>query len=220
MAAITALMVKALRDETGAPMGKCKKALKEVEGDHDKAVEWLMKHSAAAASKKSGRTAVEGRVDAYVHHDGRTGVLMEVNAETDFVGRNEEFQQFVRDLCMQVAAMSPLYVSADQIPADQTAKQRDIFEAQVREMGKPDHIVPRIAEGKLKAWHKDVCLMNQPFVKDDKNRPVSDVLNEKIAKIGEKLVIRRFVRFELGEGLEKKVDNFAEEVAQMTAVRA
>jgi len=210
-------MVKALRDQTGAPMGQCKKALKETEGNHDDAVEWLQKHALAAASKKAGRTAAEGRVDAYVHHDGRTGVLMEVNAETDFVGRNEDFQQFVKDLCMQVAAMSPQYVHADEIPEAVSAKQKDIFEAQVREMGKPEHIIPRIAEGKLKAWYKDVCLLDQPFVKDDKNRPVRDVLNEKIAKIGERLVVRRFVRFELGEGIEKKVDNFVEEVAAMAA---
>ena len=152
MAAITATIVKALRDQTGAPMGKCKAALKETEGDHAKAVEWLQKHSAAAANKKAGRTAAEGRVECYVHHDGRTGVLMEVNAETDFVGRNADFQNFCKDLCMQVAAMSPTYVSSDEIPAELAAKQREIFEAQVREMGKPEHLVPRIAEGKLKAW--------------------------------------------------------------------
>lgn len=217
MAAITALMVKSLREETGAPMGKCKKALQEVEGDHTKAVEWLMKHSAAAASNKASRTAVEGRVDAYVHHDGRTGVLMEVNAETDFVGRNEEFQQLVRDLCMQVAAMAPKYVSTDEIPADEAAKQREIFEAQVREMGKPEAIVPRIAEGKLQAWYKDICLLEQAFVKDEKGRPIREVINEKIARIGEKIVIRRFVRFELGEGLAKKEDDFAAEVAAMAS---
>ena len=215
MAAITAIMVKALREQTGAPMGKCKTALKETDGDHAKAVEWLQKHSAAAADKKAGRTAVEGRVESYVHHDGRTGVLMEVNAETDFVGRNEDFQQFCRDLCMQVAAMAPQYVSSDEIPAADIAKQTEIFEAQVREMGKPEHIVPRIAEGKLKAWYKDICLLDQAFVKDDKGRPVQEVLNELIGKIGERIVVRRFVRFELGEGLEKKVDNFAEEVKQM-----
>ena len=141
---------------------------------------------------------------------------MEVNSETDFVGRNEDFQKFCKDLCMQVAAMSPTYVSADQIPADIVAKQTEIFEAQVREMGKPEHIVPRIAQGKLKAWHKEICLMEQPFVKDEKNRPVGDVLNELIGRIGERLVIRRFVRFELGEGIEKKEDNLAAEVAAMT----
>lgn len=215
MAAITATMVKALRDQTAAPMGKCKSALKEVDGDHDKAVEWLQKHSAAAANKKADRTAAEGRVESYVHHDGRTGVLMEVNAETDFVGRNEEFQQFCRDLCMQVAAMSPTYVSSEEIPADLIAKQTEIFEAQVREMGKPEKIVPRIAEGKLQAWLKDVCLLEQPFVKDDKNRAVKEVLNGLTAKIGERLVVRRFVRFELGDGIEKKVDNFVDEVKAM-----
>ena len=215
MTAITATMVKALREQTGAPMGKCKAALKENEGDHGKAVEWLQKHSAAAASKKSDRTAAEGRVESYVHHDGRTGVLMEVNAETDFVGRNEDFQKFCKDLCMQVAAMSPLYISPDEIPAELVAKQTEIFAAQVREMGKPEKIIPHIAEGKIKAWYKDVCLLDQPFVKDEKNRPIRDVLNEMIGKIGERIVIRRFVRFELGDGIEKKTDNFVDEVKAM-----
>ncbi len=215
MAEITAKMIKELRDATGAPMGDCKKALIESEGDHKAANEWLQKKNAANATKKSGRTAAEGVISSYLHHDGRTGVLVEVNAETDFVAKNETFQQFARDVAMQIAALSPIYVSPDEIPADVIATQREIFEAQVREMGKPENLVPRIAEGKLKAWFAESCLLDQPFVKDEKGRALRDVLIEMIGKIGENLVIRRFVRFELGEGIEKKADDFAAEVARM-----
>lgn len=217
MATISAGMVKELREVSGAPMGECKKALVESNGDQAAALEWLQKRSAAAASKKAHRTAAEGRVGAYVHHDGRTGVLMEVNAETDFAAKTEDFADLVRDLCMQVAAMNPAYVKPEDIPEDLLAKQREIFEAQVREMGKPDHLVPRIAEGKVKAWYADVCLIEQPFVKDEKGRTIREVLAERIAKTGENIVVRRFVRFELGEGLEKREDDFAAEVARMSA---
>ena len=216
MAAVSALMVKELRGATGAPMGECKKALVECEGNHNDAIEWLQKHSAATANKKADRTAAEGRVGSYVHHDGRTAVLMEVNCETDFVAKTEEFASLVRDLCMQVAAMSPLYVRSEDVPADEVAKQREIFEAQVRELGKPEKLVPRIAEGKLNAWYGDVCLLEQAFVKDEKGRKIREVMTERIAKTGENMVIRRFVRYELGEGLEKRVDDFADEVARMT----
>ncbi len=215
MAEITAKMVKELRDTTGAPMGDCKKALTESDGDMKSAIEWLQKKSAATATKKAGRAAAEGMIGTYVHHDGRTGVLVEVNAETDFVAKNESFQQFARDVAMQIAALSPQYVSPSEIPADQLATQREIFEAQVRELGKPENLVPRIAEGKLKAWYGEICLLEQAFVKDDKGRSVQQVLTELIGKIGENIVIRRFVRFELGEGLEKREDDFAAEVARM-----
>jgi elongation factor Ts len=210
-------MVKELRGATGAPMGECKKALVESGGDHSAAVEWLQKRSVAAASKKASRTAAEGRVDSYVHHDGRTAVLMEINCETDFVAKTEDFIALIRDLCMQVAAMSPSYVKPEDVPESALAKQREIFEAQVREMGKPENLVPRIAEGKLKAWYSDICLLEQAFVKDDKGRKVRSILNERIAKTGENIVIRRFVRFELGEGLEKRDDDFVAEVARMAA---
>ena len=217
MAKISALQVKELRGITGAPMGDCKKALVESEGDLTKATEWLQKRNAAKVEKKAGRTAAEGLIQTYLHHDGRTGVIAEVNSETDFVAKNEDFRQFVRDLCMHIAALSPTYVSRDDVPANVVAKQVEIAEAQVREMGKPEHLVPRIAEGKVKSWYADHCLLDQPYVKDDKNRAVSVVLTELAGKIGEKLVIRRFVRYELGDGIEKKTDDFADEVARMAA---
>jgi elongation factor Ts len=215
MAEINASMVKALREQTGAPMGDCKKALQECDGDLKAAADWLQKKSAATASKKAGRTAAEGVIGSYVHHDGRTGVLVEINAETDFVARNEAFQQFARDIAMQIAALAPVYVSPSEIPADELARQREICEAQVRELGKPEQLVPRIAEGKLSAWYAESCLLEQPFVKDDKGRKVSQILTELIGKIGENIVIRRFVRFELGDGIAKKEDDFAAEVARM-----
>ncbi len=215
MAEITAKLIKELRDMTGAPMGDCKKALTECDGDMKKSQEWLQKKSAATATKKAGRTAAEGMVAAYVHHDGKTGVLVEINSETDFVAKNEDFQQFARDVAMQIAAMSPRYVRPEEIPADELATQREIFEHQVREMGKPEALVPKIAEGKLKAWYGDICLVEQPFVKDEKGRRIADVLTELVGRIGENIVIRRFTRFELGEGIAKKEDDFAAEVARM-----
>lgn len=215
MADITAKMVKELRDATGAPMGDCKKALQESDGDMKAATEWLQKKSAATASKKAGRTAAEGVIGTYLHHDGRTGVLVEVNAETDFVAKNEAFQQFARDIAMQIAALAPKYVSSSEIPEAEVNTQREIFQAQVRELGKPENLVPRIAEGKLGSWYAEICLLDQAFVKDEKGRKVSEVLTELIGKIGENIVIRRFVRFELGEGVEKKEDDFAAEVARM-----
>ena len=216
MGKISAMMVKQLRDATGAPMGECKKALVETEGNQDAAIEWLQKRSAATADKKASRTTAEGRVGSYVHHDGRTAVLMEINSETDFVAKTDEFGSLLSDLCMQVAAMSPTYVKSEDVPADKLAHQLEIFEAQVREMGKPEHLVPRIAEGKLKAWYSDVCLLDQPFVKDDKGRKIREILQERIAKTGENIVVRRFERYELGEGMEKRADDFADEVARMT----
>ncbi len=215
MAEISAKLIKELRDMTGAPMGDCKKALTECDGDMKKAQEWLQKKSAATATKKAGRTAAEGIVAAYVHHDGKTGVLVEINSESDFVAKNEDFQQFARDVAMQIAAMSPKYVRPEEIPADELATQREIFEHQVRELGKPEALVPKIAEGKLKAWYADICLVEQPFVKDEKGRRIADVLTELVGRIGENLVIRRFTRFELGEGIAKKEDDFAAEVARM-----
>lgn len=217
MATITAALVKELRNATSAPMGDCKKALVESDGDLKLATEWLQKRSSAKVAKKAGRTAAEGLVATYVHHDGRTAVIAEVNSETDFVAKNAQFSGFVSDLCMHIAAMSPTYVSQDDVPADVVAKQREIAEHQVREMGKPEHLVPRIAEGKLKAWFGDHCLLDQPFVKDEKSRSVSTCLTELAATIGEKLVIRRFVRYELGEGIAKREDNFVDEVAKMAA---
>ncbi len=214
---ITAQMIKGLREITGAPMGDCKKALTESDGDEAKALEFLQKKSLASAQKKSGRTAVEGRVGSYVHHDGKTGVLIEVNCESDFVAKTAEFDEIVRSLCLQIAAMSPKYVKKEEIPADVLDHQRQIYEAQVREMGKPENLVPRIAEGKMTAWYGDICLLDQAFVKDEKGLAVGKWLAERVGKTGENIVVRRFVRFELGEGMEKKADDFVAEVARMTA---
>lgn len=216
MGAISPAMIKDLRDRTGAPMGDCKKALEENSGDLNKAIEFLQKKALASATKKAGRTAAEGRVGAYVHHDGKTGVLIEVNSESDFVANTDEFKELVSSLCLQIAAMSPKYVRKEEVPADELAKQREIFEAQVRELGKPENLVPKIAEGKLAAWYGEIVLLEQAFVKEDK-LTVGKWLAEKVGKIGENIVVRRFVRFELGEGIEKKQDDFVAEVARMAA---
>jgi elongation factor Ts len=210
-------MIKELRDMTGAPMGDCKKALQECEGAQDKAVEYLQKKSLATAQKKAGRTAAEGRVGAYVHHDGKLAVLVEINCETDFVAKTADFDELVKSVSMQIAAMGPKYVKREDIPATEIDHQRQIFEAQVREMGKPENLVPRIAEGKMSAWYQEVCLLDQPFVKDEKGIAVGKWLAERVAKTGENIQVRRFVRFELGEGLQKRADDFVEEVARMAA---
>lgn len=214
---ITAQMIKDLREVTGAPMGDCKKALTEHAGDQQKAIEFLQKKSLASAQKKSGRLAAEGRVGSYVHHDGKLAVLVEVNCESDFVAQTADFEELTRGLCMQIAAMSPKWVKKDDVPADVLQHQREIFEAQARESGKPEAIIPKIAEGKLNAWFADMCLLEQAYVKDEKGTPVGKWLAEKVGKIGENIVVRRFVRYELGEGLEKKADDFVAEVERMAA---
>ncbi len=214
---ITPQMIKELRELTGAPMGDCKKALTENNGDQQKAVEFLQKKSLASAAKKSSRVAAEGRLGTYVHHDGKLAVLVEVNSESDFVANTEDFAELVRGLCFQIAAMSPRWVRKEDVPSDVLAKQREIFEAQVRELGKPEALVPKIADGKLNAWYADVCLMDQAYVRDEKGTPIGKWLAEKIGKIGENIVVRRFVRWELGEGIEKKQDDFVAEVERMAA---
>jgi elongation factor Ts len=212
--AISPAQIKELRERTGAPMGDCKKALEENAGDIAKAIEYLQKKSLATAAKKSGRVAAEGRIGSYVHHDGKTGVLIEVNSESDFVAKTDDFKEIVASLCLQIAAMSPRWVKREDIPTDALDVQRGIYEAQVRELGKPENLVAKIAEGKLNAWYGDVCLLDQTFVKDDK-LTVGKWLSERIGKTGENIVVRRFVRFELGEGIEKKADDFAAEVERM-----
>ncbi len=210
---ISASTVKELRERTGAGMMDCKKALQETGGDMDAAIEYLQKKQLAAVGKKAGRIAAEGLVGSYIHAGGRIGVLLEVNCETDFVSRNEDFQQFVKDICMHIAAASPQVVSGDELPAAEVAKQREIFKGQAMEEGKPEHIAEKMVEGRLKKWQKDVALLEQPFVKDT-DKTVGDLQSELTAKIGEKISIRRFVRFEVGEGIEKRQDDFAAEVAK------
>lgn len=208
---IEASAVKELRERTGAGMMDCKKALTESNGDMEKAIEILREKGLAAAAKKAGRIASEGIVDAYIHGGGRIGVLIEVNSETDFVAKNEEFRQFVRDMAMQVAAANPLYVRREEVDAHVVEKEREIFRAQALNEGKPEKIVEKMVEGRVDKYYKEICLLEQPFIKDT-DKTVQDVLTAMIAKIGENISIRRFVRFEKGEGLAKKEDNFVEEV--------
>lgn len=209
--AISAKLVKELRDKTGAGMMDCKKALTETDGDMEKAVEYLREKGIAKAAKKSDRIAAEGVVESYIHAGGRIGVLVEVNCETDFVAKTDDFKNFVRDIAMQIAAMNPKYVRSEEIPASVVEKEREILKQQALQEGKPEHIVDKMVEGRLQKHFKDICLLDQPFVKDP-DKTVDQLVKEMIAKIGENINIRRFVRYEMGEGLEKREDNFAEEV--------
>ena len=208
---ISASMVKELRQMTGAGMMDCKRALQETNGDMDKAVELLREKGLAAAAKKAGRIAAEGIVDSYIHMGGKIGVLVEVNCETDFVAKTDEFKAFVRDIAMHIAAANPQYLSKDDVPEDVIAKEKEILKAQALNEGKPEKIAEKIVEGRIEKYFKEVCLLEQPFVKDP-DKSIQDYVNEQIATIGEKISIRRFVRYQMGEGLEKRQDNFAEEV--------
>ena len=207
---VTAEQVKELREMTGAGVMDCKKVLVETDGNMDKAVELLRERGIAKAAKKASRIAAEGLVEAYIH-SGRYGALVEVNSETDFVSKNEEFRAFVRDVAMHIVASNPKYVSRDEVPADVVEAEKEILKAQALNEGKPAAIVDKMVEGRINKFFEEVCLLDQPFVKDQ-DKTVQEVLNEKIAVIGENIVIRRFVRFERGEGIEKKKENFAEEV--------
>jgi len=215
VAEISASAVKELREKTGAGMMDCKKALAETAGDFTKAEEYLRKKGLSAAAKKAGRIASEGAVASYVHMGGKIGVLVEVNCETDFAARSEAFQQLVKDIAMQIAASAPLYVRREEVPAALVEKEMEIARGQAREQKKPEAIVEKIAQGKVDKYFREVCLLEQPFVKDDK-LAVQDVLTQAVAKIGENMQVRRFARFVLGEGLEKKQENLAEEVAKVT----
>ena len=208
---ITSEMIKQLRERTGAGMMDCKKALTETDGDMDKAIELLRKKGLAAAAKKAGRIAAEGIVDSYIHGNGRIGVLVEVNIETDFAAQNEEFKQFVKDIAMQIAAAKPEYVSREEIPAKVIEAEKDIIRAQSAKEGKPENIIEKMLTGRVEKYYKEVCLLEQEWIKDS-SRTIKDLLSEKIAIIGENINIRRFVRFERGEGIEKKEEDFADEV--------
>lgn len=208
---IKATDVKALRDQTGAGMMDCKKALVESNGDFNKAVEYLREKGIANAEKKSGRVAAEGIVTSYIHGNGRIGVLLEVNIETDFAAKNEDFQQFAKDVAMQVAAMNPMYVSRDEVPEDVVEKEKAILKAQALNEGKPEKVVDKIIEGRIDKFFKAICLEEQPFIKDT-DKTVQGLTTELISRIGENIKIRRFTRYEMGEGLEKRNENFAEEV--------
>lgn len=209
---ISASSVKDLRERTGAGIMDCKKALKETEGDIDKAVDFLRKKGMSAASKKADRVASEGLVGSYLHAGGKIGVLVEVNCETDFVAKNEDFQNLIRDIAMHIAAANPLNVTREEISAELIEKEREIFKAQALETGKPENIVDKIVQGRVDKFCSEITLMEQSFVKDP-DKTIENVVSEAIAKIGEKISIRRFARFHVGEGLEKKESNLAEEVA-------
>lgn len=190
--------IKKLRELTGAGIMDCKEALKETNGDFEKAIEWLRQKGLSALAKRAEREAKEGLIDSYIHFGGRVGVLIEVNCETDFVARNEEFKRFVHDLAMQIAAQGPLYISREDVPDEVIEKEKAIYYEQLKDENKPDHIKEKIVEGKLEKFYEQVCLLDQPFIKNQDIK-IKDYLGEMAAKLGENIVIRRFVRFVLGE---------------------
>ena len=212
--AISAAMIKQLRERTNAPMMDCKKALTETDGDMDKAVEFLRKKGLAGAKKRAGRTAAEGAVGSYIHGEGRIGVMVEVNCETDFVARTDDFKKLVKEIAMQIAATPPICVSRDEVPADELEKEKEIRAAQLKDSGKPEKIIPKIIEGQINKWYSEVCLMEQTYNRD-KDKTIEDLVNEISASTGEKVVVRRFARYELGEGLEKRSNDLGAEVAEM-----
>ena len=214
---ISASMVRDLREKTGAGMMDCKKALEENAGNFDNAVDWLRTKGLGKAAKKAGRVAAEGLVSSYIHAGGRIGVLLEVNSETDFVARNEDFQNFTRDVAMHIAAIGPQFVRVEEIPQEVRDREAAVLRAKAIEEGKKPDFVDKIVDGQIKKWSAEICLMDQKFVKDP-DKTVNEMLQNLIAKIGENLVVRRFVRFELGEGIEKKTTDFAAEVAAAAKV--
>ena len=200
MAEVTAAMVKELRERTGAGMMDCKRALGETGGDIEKALHYLREKGLAVAAKKAGRVATEGIIDSYIHLTGRVGVLIEVNCETDFVARTDDFRSFVHDLALQVAAARPEFICREDVPVEVVGKEKEILAAQVKEEGKPEKIVQKIVDGRLEKFFKEVCLLEQSFIKNP-DITVQQLLNEQITRLGENILVRRFTRYELGEGL-------------------
>jgi elongation factor Ts len=217
MAEVTATMIKDLRERTGAGMADCKKALQETDADMEKAIDYLRKKGLAKAAKKAGREATEGAVVSYIHGGGRIGVLVEINCETDFVARNDDFVNFTKDVAMQIAAMAPQFVRKDEVDDATIAREKDVLLAKAKESGKPEPVVQKMVEGQISKWLKEICLLDQAFVKNP-DKTIDQLQQELIAKIGENIKIRRFVRFELGEGLDKKKDDFAAEVAKQAGL--
>ncbi|MDI6630928.1 MAG: translation elongation factor Ts [Bacillota bacterium] len=201
MVEISAKLVKELRERTGAGMMDCKKALTETGGDMEKAILYLREKGLAAAAKRAGRVAKEGLVSAYVHPGNRVGVLVEVNCETDFVAKTEDFKNFVHDIALQIAASRPEYISRDDLPAEVIAREKEILRAQALNEGKPEKVIEKMVEGRIEKFFKETCLLEQPFIKNP-DVTVKDLLHEIIGRIGENIVIRRFVRYELGEGVD------------------
>ncbi len=210
--AITAKMVQELRTKTGAGIMDCKRALTDTDGDIEKAVEELRKKGLASAAKRAGRVTSEGQVASYIHAGGKLGVLVEINCETDFVARTEQFQQLVKDISMHIAASSPLYLNREEVPEELLNKEREIYQAQFLDSGKPEKVIDKIVDGKMEKYFSEVCLYEQPFVKDT-DKTIQELITETIAQLGENLNIRRFARFALGEGIEKEQKDLAEEVA-------
>lgn len=215
MAEISAALVKELRERTGAGMMDCKKALAEMSGDLEKAIDYLREKGLAAAAKKAGRITAEGLVESYIHGGGRIGVLVEVNCETDFVAKTDEFKNLVKDIAMQVAASKPEYVRREDVSAEVIEKEKEILAAQAANEGKPEKIIQKMVEGRIEKFFKEVCLLEQPFIKNP-DITVSQMITESISKIGENISVRRFDRYELGEGLQKRQNDFAAEVAAAT----
>ncbi|RMF26882.1 MAG: translation elongation factor Ts [Cyanobacteria bacterium J083] len=216
MAQISAKLVKELRDKTGAGMMDCKKALAASEGDIEKAIEWLRQKGIASAEKKSGRVAAEGLIDSYIHTGGRIGVLVEVNCETDFVARREEFQSLVKNIAMQIAACPNVqYVSVSDIPPEVIEKEKQIEMGREDLANKPDNIKEKIVEGRVNKRLKELALLEQPYIRDQ-GITVSELIKQVIAQLGENIRVRRFTRYVLGEGIEKEESNFADEVAAQT----
>ena len=211
---VSAQLVKELREQTGAGFMDCKKALAECSGDYEKAIDFLRKKGLAAAAKKAGRIASEGAVLSYIHQGGRIGVLLEVNCETDFVARGDDFQNFAKDIAMHIAAMNPRYLKREEVPENVLQREKEIFKQQAIESGKPETIAEKMVGGKVEKFFKESCLIEQPFVKDA-DKTVLQLETEITAKTGEKIAIRRFTRYELGEGLQKKSTDFASEVAEV-----
>ncbi|MDH3799662.1 MAG: translation elongation factor Ts [Desulfobacterales bacterium] len=198
MANISAAMVKQLREKTGAGMMDCKNALSEVEGDVEKAIELLRKKGLATAQKRAGRALSEGMIQSYIHMTGKLGVLVEVNCETDFVAKNDDFQEFTKNIAMHIAATNPLGITPEDISQEIIEKEKEIYRAQALDMGKPENVIDKIVEGKLNKFYEESCLLNQPYVRDT-DISITDLLNQMIAKIGENISIKRFVRYQIGE---------------------
>lgn len=208
---ITSTLVKELRERTGAGMMDCKKALIESAGNMEKAIDFLREKGLAAAAKKAGRIAAEGIVDSYIHMGGRIGVLVEVNCETDFVAKTDNFKNLVHDIAMHIAAANPQFVQREEVPTAALDKEKEVLRVQALNEGKPEKIVDKMVEGRIEKYYKEVCLMEQPYVKDT-DKTIKDLIGDATVSIGEKITIRRFTRYERGEGLEKRQDNFVEEV--------
>lgn len=208
---VTAEMVKELRERTGAGMMDCKKALVAADGDIEKAIDELRTKGLASAAKKASRVASEGVVTSYIHAGGRIGVLVEVNCETDFVGKTAEFKQLAYDIAMQIAASNPDYVSREDVPEQVITHEKDVLKAQALEEGKPEKVIDKMVEGRLEKFYKERCLLEQPFIKDP-DKTVQELIHEHVARIGENINVRRFARYELGQGIEKEQGDFAAEV--------